>query len=543
MSTNLNIRMVHVIGVYFGHSKPTPNELLFPFVTELDALMKDGFSVYDKFIDSTVVVTKKIRMKYVVCDLPALALVKNIKNPTGYASCSKCTVMGVYREKRMTFIPTEHNLMADEYQTRNLKHHNRPRAQVVQRVDTTVDDDNLPEASGDDLPTELHKPTKHVEARTDASFRNKTDENHHHDTSPFEAATLIDMIELFTIDPMHTVFLGTVRRLLKFIRAKGQKKDDRLITEKAFLEIGILFAKFKFPFEFSRNARDFSHLDKWKATELRNFLLYGIDVIIRISTLPRDLVHVIQMFSMAIRMLADSELYVTYNELAANLINSFLDTVASFLGDHFVTLMMHCLTHLPNECMQNGPLDLFSCFKYENCLKSLKMCCKSFRFPLESLSNHLQYKSNFESNSRRPIPKAQIDGAPKGPKCDDEITRQYVPSGIQYRYVRCNNFKLSDSAPNCYFYSTKDTRHIYEIHGIARLKLTGKIKLVCYRWKTESAYSIPTSDINTQFSSSAIGVMRMRVRELHPTLVAIESVHRKCVVNCVNGQTFSWPLL
>ena len=524
--------MVHVIGVYFGHSKPTANELLFPFVRELDTLIKDGINFVD--LDGrNPVISKEIRLAYVVCDLPALALVKNIKCPTGYSSCPKCTVMGVYREKRMTFFPTEHNSMADEYKKKNRQHRrNRPvDPTVVVRIDTTVDD----------LPAEKNKPTDYVTARTDASFRNKTDEKHHHADSPLETAQ-IDMIEPFTIDPMHTVFLGALRRTLKFIRAKGAKHRDRLITENSFLEIGILFGKFKFPFEFSRNARDFSHLDKWKATELRNFLLYAIDVIIRISTLPKDLVNVIQMFSMAVRMLADSELYIEYNELASNFITSFLGTAVSFFGKHFVTLIMHCLTHLPGECLKNGPLDTFSCFKYENVLKSLKMRCKSYRYPLQSLSTHLKYQSNFESNSKKPLPKAHVDGAAKAAKSDDEITRQYVPTGDQFRYVRCNNFKLSDCPPNCYF-SPKEKTEIYEIHGIAQLKLTKLIKLVCYRWETESAYYVPTNNIDTRFNSSATGVMRMKIRDIYPTLIDINFVHRKCVVNCVNGQTFSWPLL
>ena len=480
-----------------------------------------------------LVIRKKIQLAYVVCDLPALALVKLIKNATGYSSCPKCTVMGVYREKRMTFLPTEHNLMADEYKKKNLKHHSRPRP-VLQRVDTAVDDH--------DLPVLKNKPKDYVEARTDAKFRNKTDKKHHQHkhSSPFETVTHIDMIENFTIDAMHTVYLGTVRRLLRFIRAKGFHHSYRVITENSFLDIGTLFCKFKFPFEFSRSPRDFSHLDKWKATELRNFLLYGMDVIIRVSTLPRDLVHVIQMFSMAVRILADSELYITYNELATNFINCFLSTVVSFFGKHFVTLMMHCLTHLPAECSRNGPLDTFSCFKYENVLKSLKMRCKSYRYPLQSLSTHLQYQSNFESNSKKPLPKAQVDGAAKAAKSDDEITRQYVPAGDQFRYVRCNNFKLSDCAPNCYF-SPKNKTEIYQIHGIA--VQNGLIKLVCYKWETESAYYIPTSDINTLFNSSATGVMRLRVRSTYPTVMNIESVHRKCVVNCVNGQTISWPML
>lgn len=151
MSTSIDMHMVHVIAVYYGHSHPTAKELLFPFVRELEMLLEQGFC----FTDNDVVCRKAVELNYVVCDLPALALIKDIKNPTGYGACTKCTIMGRHVENRMCYVVSEHNEMAKTYQRENRN----------KRVKAKPDP---------------HTPTERVMARTNDSFRNRLDKEHHH---------------------------------------------------------------------------------------------------------------------------------------------------------------------------------------------------------------------------------------------------------------------------------------------------------------------------------------------------------------------------
>ena len=348
------------------------------------------------------------------------------------------------------------------------------------------------------------------------------------------------MINGFTLDGMHTVYLGCLKRLLSFFKgSKTSNRTNKYISERAFYTMGKLYSSFKFPWEFTRRPRDFSHIANWKATEYRMFLLYGFDVVVRRTTLPKDLISVCQMLAIAVRILSDSELYLARNQLASNLIESFVATTITFFGSHFITLMMHCLTHLPAECKANGPLDSFSCFKYENALKSIKSRCRSHSAPLLSLATQLQFQSNLVSNSQKPVG-AQVEGAAKASQSDNALTRTLVPVGQQFRYVRCKNFKLSDYAPNCYF-SPKNKAQVYEIHGIVSQK-TG-IVLVCYLWDTEPAYYVPTSDESIRLNSSITGVFRLKARAVDPTVLNVKDVYRKCIVNSVDGLLFSWPLL
>ena len=352
MSTNVSPYLVHVVGVYYGKEKPTCVSLLRELVDELGPILQSGYV----FPDGSHL---QVTIDYIVCDLPALALVKFFKNACGYAACAKCTVYGEHYKKRMNFISTFHN--ADVIRRAQL-------AQVVRRTLTFEADGEASEPDPDsepetDLPSTAKKqpnkrknkketpstlPTEPVQLRTDQSFRNKTDAEHHivHKVDPITGTkTLlqldspfldlnIDMVKTFTIDGMHTVYLGTVRRFLKFLskvpqdeedsipcevenetgKKKKKKKDRAVITDRTFKNIGSVYlcSGSRFPREFARYPRNFEHLDQWKATELRNFLLYGGDLAIASPELgvPPVIVNSFRCLMLAIRILSDRNIYL-----------------------------------------------------------------------------------------------------------------------------------------------------------------------------------------------------------------------------------------
>ena len=72
-----------------------------------------------------------------------------------------------------------------------------------------------------DAEAECDGPLEPVMARTDYSFRNRVDKRHHNEASPFESLE-IDMINSFTLDGMHTIYLGVVRRFLRFVKGSDR---------------------------------------------------------------------------------------------------------------------------------------------------------------------------------------------------------------------------------------------------------------------------------------------------------------------------------
>jgi hypothetical protein len=127
---------VFAIALSSGHSKPSNLDFLNDVVRDLNGVMKNGLKVDGKVI--------KVNLSSIVCDAPARAMVKATKLYSGYAGCDKCCQRGTW-VGRMTY------------------------PEVV------------------------------TELRTDSSFRNKSQKEHHHGVSPF-CELPIDMVKSFPLD-------------------------------------------------------------------------------------------------------------------------------------------------------------------------------------------------------------------------------------------------------------------------------------------------------------------------------------------------------
>ena len=121
------------------------------FVDEMKVLQNEGLKIQDK--------KYSVLLKNVVCDAQARVFVKQVKSGAGYFGCDKCTQPGVHDGKKMTFPETNASL------------------------------------------------------RSDRSFDEMLDEEHHRGPNPFHGLSL-GMVTQFPIDYMHLVCLGVVKRLL-----------------------------------------------------------------------------------------------------------------------------------------------------------------------------------------------------------------------------------------------------------------------------------------------------------------------------------------
>ena len=137
-------------------------------------------------------------------------------------------------------------------------------------------------------------------ARDDGSFRKKLQMEHHVGTSILDQLN-IDMINSFPQNYMHLTCLGVMRKLL-WAWKKGpltvrigtpnvERISQRLITIKSCI-----------PKEFARKPRSLDELARWKATELRQFLLYTGPVVLK-GILNEDVYNHFVTFHLAIRIL------------------------------------------------------------------------------------------------------------------------------------------------------------------------------------------------------------------------------------------------
>lgn len=116
-------------------------------------------------------------------------------------------------------------------------------------------------------------PEVNAKLRMDAAFQLMTDEDHHLNQMLSPLAGMVKMITMFPLDHMHLCCLGVTIKLI-YLWMKGKVLASRLSSQ----TVGEISKKLKAllphtPNEFNRKPRDLSEIDRWKATELRNFML------------------------------------------------------------------------------------------------------------------------------------------------------------------------------------------------------------------------------------------------------------------------------
>lgn len=249
------------VGIYYGTKKPQDiNTFLQPLVTDI-LRIKNNYGIY---IEEKLILVK---INAFICDAPARAFIAGIKNHTGYFACTKCICEGDFIENRVVF------------------------------------------------------PNLKCSLRTDASFKNKIQPEHHNLTSILED-TGIGMVSQLPLDYMHLVCLGVMKKLLQFwirgkmhVRIKShllQSVSNKYVNMRKFI-----------PKEFARYPRSLFEIDRWKATEFRLFLLYTGPVLLK-NVLPLRIYAHFLCLSVSIRILCHTRLCIDQRKYAHELLIYFV---------------------------------------------------------------------------------------------------------------------------------------------------------------------------------------------------------------------------
>jgi hypothetical protein len=196
-----------LVALYYGDSKPNSvNDFLQDFLSEYSEIRLNGIVFGQKLL--------QVRVKAFICDAPARAFLKCCKGHTGYNSCERCTLRGDYKNNRIVLL-------------------------------------------GSSL------------LRTDQAFSNGVYTEHQTGISPLQNSSIKCVTE-FCLDYMHLVCLGTVKRLLHFLK-QGPKECKLSQRQLSDISSSLVALSGKLPSEFARQPRPLSELDRWKATEFRHY--------------------------------------------------------------------------------------------------------------------------------------------------------------------------------------------------------------------------------------------------------------------------------
>ncbi|XP_065672868.1 uncharacterized protein LOC136090322 [Hydra vulgaris] len=311
-----------VVGLYGGEIKPRASELLADFAEELKTF-KQPEEIFGKIFN--------ISLFAITCDAPARALLKGTVEHSGYYACERCNLRGFYVHGRIVY-DKSHETIA-----------NRNNA---------------------DLKVGLY------------SQQDKDGRCHHHTRTPLFDIEGLDMIQDFALDYMHLVNLGVMRRMLYYYKGTYSQIFDGRLSTPYLKEISHLLTNLngKLPSDFVRQTRSLEDVNRWKATELRTFLLYVGIVVLKDILNPKMYNHFLSL-SLAIRMLCEESnvnrrIYLSH---AKKLLEYFVFNTHEHFGDTFCVYNVHCLLHITDDVEHfESSLDEISCFQFENFLQQLK---------------------------------------------------------------------------------------------------------------------------------------------------------------------------
>lgn len=313
-----------VIGLYHGSSKPKDANMFF----------KKLINEASQVLANGIVInedTCNVRIKAIVCDAPAKSFLTYTKGHNGYFGCSKCIQEGEWHGRL-----------------------------IYPEIRSTL--------------------------RTDADFSSMRQPEHHIGKSDF-CELDIGLVSQIAIDYMHLVCLGVVKRLVQFW-VKGPKNIRLPDAKLESLCKALVAMRVEITNEFARKPRTLRDIDRWKATECRQFLLYTGPVILKSILSETYYCHFLAL-SIAIRILSNSHMCLTLNEYAQSLLEWFVTNYKELYGIEYITHNVHNLVHLANDVKQFGCLDKFSAFKFESFMSRLKRKVKNSGRPLQQVVNRV----------------------------------------------------------------------------------------------------------------------------------------------------------
>lgn len=138
------------------------------------------------------------------------------------------------------------------------------------------------------------------------------------------------------------------------------------------------------PREFNRKARTLDYVERWKATEFRQFLLYTGPVVLKKQLPPPFYMHFMLLF-VSVFCLSCSFFCETYRNYAQELLYKFVHQFGELYGRNILVFNVHGLVHLPTDVQNFGPLENFSSFVFESFLGKMKRLVRRPTLPLQQV--------------------------------------------------------------------------------------------------------------------------------------------------------------
>lgn len=180
------------------------------------------------------------------------------------------------------------------------------------------------------------------------------------------AKLMPDYIMGMAIDPMHAIYEGVFKKLL-VLWLDSSYSSFPFSLRVVIGEINSLIFKIKPPKFVHMMPRSIDQYNNWKASELKNFMLYYSAPILEEFMRPDYFKHYL-LFLQATAILSKNSVSDKDIQDAKLLIKKFVKEFESdeYYGIRFCSLNIHQILHLPDNVRTLGPLWTNSCFPFED---------------------------------------------------------------------------------------------------------------------------------------------------------------------------------
>ena len=276
-----------------------------------------------------------------------------------------------------------------------------------------------------------------------------------------------------------------------------------------FFHEGIIALKDNIPSEFARKPRSLYEIDRWKATEFRQFLLYTGPVVL-LQHIHEDLYKNFMVLCIAMHILLNETLSRNFSGYAHELLKVFVGHFYQIYGNDMAVYNVHALVHLAKDADNFGSLEKVSAFLYENFLGRLKRLIRKPSFPLEQVIRRLSEQTSSVVADTFPILKNEHLCGP---------LPNILSTGIQYRSIQTDRYKFK---LNCKDSCVRIGDNIGLIQNIVSHESDCYIVYVQFE-RTRNFFETP-------LSSSLLGIHRVSDVGVQLHVAKVSEIQSKCVL-------------
>lgn len=332
--------------------------------------------------------------------------------------------------------------------------------------------------------------------RTDISFRQRQQSEHHKMTSPIERLPVDMICDFPTSDPLHLLELGVMKKCL--IRWKeGSKGYKRHWKEEDIVKLNEMLSASNngIPSEIHRSVRSLHCLSDWKGSEYRTFLLYVGMVVLKDFLKQEEYQHFLKLCCAA--TICSSDIYRKYvirkdnrRSLSDCLFHDYIEKYIEIFGSHSVSSNVHNLIHITDDVIKFGNLNNISTYPFENRLGMIKNKLKKCNKPLEQIARRINEIKDVMFNKNH----SNLNSSTQFPKLKHPVASNQSFSTVIFK----EDFRLSTKKFSDKWFLARTTEGI-RIMEMTKITRSQTLNLVIFGKplrKIENFFESPFSSSN-----------------------------------------------